>query len=74
MKHQNLLRLFMLTLLVSLFGVTWLQAQEAYAVYDNTNKGLRFYYDTYKNNRTGQKYSLNTGNSDPGWVSDGNRQ
>ena len=74
MKHQHLLRVFMLTLLVSLFGVTWLQAQEAYAVYDNTNKGLRFYYDTYKNNRTGQKYSLNTGNSDPGWVSDGNRQ
>ncbi len=44
---------------------------EAYACYNPGNTTLTFYYDTYRNSRTGTTYDLNTGFTSPGWRSDG---
>ena len=70
--HHRSLKLFLLTLLVSMLGIGKTVAKEAYAVYSGTK--LSFYYDDSRTTRYGTVYDLNTGNSDPGWVSDGNRQ
>ena len=40
---------------------------EPYAVLSSDKKTLTFYYDDQKDNRSGTKYELNTGNNNPGW-------
>ena len=42
--------------------------KEAYAVYTPTDKTLTFYYDDQRIGRQGDKYSLNTGTNNPGWI------
>ena len=44
---------------------------QAYAVYTPENTTLTFYYDTERSSRTGKKYNLNTGGSNPAWYTDG---
>ena len=44
---------------------------EAYACYTSSNTTLTFYYDSQRSSRSGTTYDLNTGNSYPGWESDG---
>ena len=46
-------------------------AAEAYACYTPSNTTLTFYYDNQRASRTGTTYSLNTGDNEPGWYSDG---
>ena len=41
--------------------------REAYAVYDETNKLLTFYYDSNQEGKTGELFPLNTGQNLPGW-------
>ena len=44
--------------------------KEAYAVFTSGNSTLSFYYDDQRSEREGDKYSLNTGKNDPGWIAD----
>ena len=44
---------------------------EAYACYTPSNTTLTFYYDTQRSSRPGTTYDLNTGNNNPGWLTDG---
>ena len=44
---------------------------QAYACYTSSNTTLTFYYDTQRSSRPGTTYSLNTGENDPGWKTDG---
>ena len=41
--------------------------REAYAVYDESNKRLTFYYDSDQEGKTGEIFPLNTGLNPPGW-------
>ena len=73
MKQKLFLTLALLMTVCS-FGMA--QSKQAYAVYtegdgtiSNPNT-LTFYYDDQKSSRSGTKYDLNTGNSDPGWYTD----
>ena len=43
---------------------------EAYAVYTPENTTLTFYYDTERDSRLGTTYDLNTGEHEPGWITD----
>ncbi len=61
-------RLFIISVLCTLLGLTKTMAQEAYTVYDGTSK-LTFYYDQKKSSRYGTKYSLNKEYESPGWSS-----
>ena len=40
---------------------------EAYVIFNDADSTLTFYYDGLKPTRTGTAYSLNTGNTNPGW-------
>jgi len=42
-----------------------------YACYTSSNTTLTFYYDNQRSSRTGETYSLNTGDREPGWESAG---
>ena len=66
------------TLLIRLFAVVaammcalGASAAEAYACYTPSNTTLTFYYDNLRSSRTGSTYSLNTGENNPGWKTDG---
>lgn len=61
-------RIFIISVLCTLMGLTKTMAQEAYAVYDGNEK-LTFYYDNSKSSRYGTKYSLNKEFEQPGWSS-----
>ena len=54
-------------LLAIVAGLQSVKAQEAYAVYNSDNTTLTFYYDTQRASRSGQKYVMNSGESQPGW-------
>lgn len=41
--------------------------REAYAVYNESNKLLTFYYDSDQEGKTGELFPLNTGQNLPGW-------
>ena len=41
-----------------------------YAVYTSSNTTLTFYYDKYRDSRSGIKYDLNSGDDSPGWNKD----
>ena len=43
---------------------------QSYACYTSSDNTLTFYYDKYRDSRSGKTYSLNTGSNYPGWVSD----
>ena len=43
-------------------------AQEAYANYTPADSTLTFYYDNQRSSRSGTTYSMNTGDSDPDWI------
>ena len=43
-------------------------AQEAYANYTPADSTLTFYYDSQRSSRPGTTYSMNTGDSDPDWI------
>ena len=43
----------------------------AYACYTPDNTTLTFYYDNQRNSRSGTTYNLNTGTTNPGWITDG---
>jgi hypothetical protein len=53
-------------LLLLVAGLQSMKAQEAYAVYNSDNTTLTFYYDTQMESRSGQKYVMNSGESQPG--------
>lgn len=72
--NQKLFLTLALLMTVCSFGIA--QSKQTYAVYtegdgtiSNPNT-LTFYYDDQKSSRSGTKYDLNTGNSDPGWYTD----
>ena len=44
---------------------------KAYAMWNASQKRLTFYYDKLYNDRNYPVYYLNTGNEDPGWITDG---
>ncbi|MBR2101231.1 MAG: BspA family leucine-rich repeat surface protein [Prevotella sp.] len=58
-------------MLAAMVSGTRAMAKEAYAVYTSGNSTLAFYYDDNKSDREGDKYELNTGSNQPGWISDG---
>ena len=68
-KKKVLIKLF--AVLAALMCALGASAAEAYANYQSSNMTLTFYYDNYRSSRTGTSYSLNTGNNEPGWVTDG---
>ena len=75
MKPQKLLRLALLTLLVSMLGIGSASAQQAYAYFTESTATLTFRYDknfaNYDYQTGGHAYLLNTGSNDPGWYTDG---
>lgn len=69
-KEMKTKTIFILMLAAMVSG-TRAMAKEAYAVYTSGNSTLAFYYDDNKSDREGDKYALNTGSNQPGWISDG---
>ena len=69
MSRYRVLRNSLLTLLVSMLGFGEASAQQAYAVYTESDATLTFKYGN--NYMTGQAYRLNTESNDPGWYKDG---
>lgn len=66
MKTRTLTTL--LLLILSNLQTAW--AKEAYAVFNNANATLKFYYDNDRNYRQGTTYALNTTDK-PAWCKDG---
>ena len=65
-------RIFIISVLCTLMGLTKTMAQEAYAVYTSDNTTLTFYYDNQKSSRSGIKYSVplnQADDDDPAWFS-----
>ena len=65
--------MFLLVLLGTMFGTMKVSAQEAYAYIATSDRTtLYFYYDNNRSSRnsTGTTYNLNTGTTNPGWISD----
>jgi surface protein len=56
-------------LLVTLMSAIGANAAEAYACYTSSNTTLTFYYDNQRSSRTGKTYDLNSGFTDPLWLS-----
>ena len=58
-----------LAALILLLSPLTMLAQEAYAVYTESNKTLTFYYDNQKSSRQGTKYDIPWTGDYPGWTS-----
>ena len=56
-------------LLITLMSAIGANADEAYACYTSSNTTLTFYYDNQRNSRPGTTYDLNSGSTDPLWLS-----
>ena len=69
MKSQSIKKI--LAALILLLSPLTMLAEEAYAVYTESNTTLTFYYDNLRNTRPGTKYDLNSLNY-PGWWRDDN--
>ena len=72
LKQRTMKRIFIISVLCTLMGLTKTMAQEAYAVYTSDNTTLTFYYDNQKSSRSGIKYSVplnQTDDDDPAWFS-----
>ena len=70
---KRIMTLIMLLVAIAMGTKVMAAEKEAYAVYTLTDRTLSFYYDDRKSEREGDKYSLNTGYSTPGWIGDGKK-
>ena len=61
-------KIFILSALCSLMGLSKAVAQEAYAVLTLGDSTLTFYYDNLKSSRSGNVFNLNSGDYDPLWM------
>ena len=68
MKPNTILQR-MVVMLITLMCAIGANAAEAYACYTPENNTLTFYYDNYRNSRSGTTYDLNTDHHDPDWLS-----
>ncbi len=58
---------FAIAFLMAVCSFSKAATKEAYAVYDESKKQLKFYYDSDKEGKTGETFPLNTGLDLPGW-------
>ena len=70
MKNSLLFRLVVLT--VAVMCALGVNAQEAYAWYSPGANSLTFCYDNERSLCVGTTYDLNDGDTEPGWITDGN--
>ena len=68
MKPNTILQR-MVVMLITLMCAIGANADEAYACYTSSNTTLTFYYDNQRDSREGTTYDLNSGFTDPLWLS-----
>jgi surface protein len=61
-------RIFILSVLCTLLGLTNTMAQEAYAVYTENDSTLTFYFDTQRASRSGRTYNISKQTGVPDWA------